>query len=110
MSNWSGWIRITCGSPVDSRCTSLMLPCPSVETSISCFSLIMAHPWDASARRLFFIHQSYEPVEQIVCVVRAGAGFRVVLDGKNGQLLVPEAFQGLVIEVDVGQFHVLPGQ
>ncbi len=34
--------------------------------------------------------------------MRAGAGFGVVLDAEKGQLRVAEAFDGAVVEVDVG--------
>jgi len=37
-----------------------------------------------------------------------GAGEpRMVLDRKEGQLPVPQSFQGPVIQVDVSQFHFL---
>ena len=45
-----------------------------------------------------------EAVEQVAGIVRAGAGLRVVLNRENGLRGVPEAFQGLVVEVDVSGF------
>ncbi len=43
-------------------------------------------------------------VKKVSAVVGAGAGLRMILDGKNGFLGVSEAFEGLVVEVDVGGF------
>jgi hypothetical protein len=34
----------------------------------------------------------------------------VVLDAEQGQALVPEPLQGVVVEVEVGQFHRIPVQ
>ena len=39
-------------------------------------------------------------------IVRPWGSFRVVLNAENGKLPVPQAFDGLVVEVEVGDLHV----
>jgi len=52
-------------------------------------------------RRFFGFHHFHERVKEISRVVRAGAGLGVVLDAEDGKRFVAEAFDGLVVEVDV---------
>ena len=42
--------------------------------------------------------------EQVVAVVRSGGRFGVVLDAERLQLLVADAFNGLIVQVDVSDF------
>src|SRR5579875_3717496 len=44
-----------------------------------------------------------EAVEQVARVMRAGAGLRVVLDGRALDVAQPEALDRAVVEVDVGE-------
>ena len=47
-----------------------------------------------------------EFAEEVAGVVGARGGFRVVLDGEDGGVAVAEAFDGLVVEIDVGDLDV----
>ena len=44
--------------------------------------------------------------EEIVRIVRAWGGFGVVLDAEQGQVFVAHAFVGVVVEIDVRDFHI----
>jgi len=44
--------------------------------------------------------------EQVMAVVRAGRGFGVILHGKRRVIFVPDAFDGLIVEIHVGDFDV----
>ena len=46
-------------------------------------------------------------IEQIGGVMGSRGSLGMVLDRKEGQLPVPQSFQGPVIQVDVSQFHFL---
>src|SRR2546421_13053167 len=48
-------------------------------------------------------HEGAEVLEQVAGVVGAGAGLRVVLDGKGRLVDQAEALDGVVVEVEVGQ-------
>ncbi len=39
-------------------------------------------------------------------VVRAGRGFRVILDGEDGQGFVAQAFDAIIVEIDVRDFDI----
>lgn len=43
-------------------------------------------------------------------IVGAGARFWVILDGKHRELLVTQAFQRLVVQVDVRELHRFSGE
>src|ERR1019366_2138884 len=61
-----------------------------------------------AARHLLRLpHQLGEVVEQVVRIVRAGRGFGVVLEAEEGLLAVAEAFEVLVVQIDVGDFDVV---
>ena len=51
--------------------------------------------------RLFRFHHFHECIEQIRGIVRPRAGFRMVLHAEDGQILVPETFNGAVVQIDV---------
>ncbi len=51
--------------------------------------------------RLTAVHHGGETIEEIRRVVRAGAGFRVVLHGQQRQVLVGNALESFVVEIDV---------
>lgn len=55
---------------------------------------------------VFRFHQADELVEQIHAVVRTGAGLWVILHRKDRQGPMMKPFQRLIIQVDVGRFHV----
>ena len=55
---------------------------------------------------LFSADQRPELIEQILAVVRAGGGLGVVLDAEDRQPLVPQALEGLVVQVDVAGLDV----
>src|SRR5689334_21288103 len=55
-------------------------------------------------RRFAGFHHLDEGVEQVGGVVGAGAGFGVVLHGEDRKVFVAEAFDGAVVEVDVGDY------
>ena len=48
-----------------------------------------------------------EVAEEVVGIVRAGGGFRVVLDAEERERLVAQAFERLVVEVDVGELDLV---
>src|ERR1035438_2459522 len=49
------------------------------------------------------LHHFAEVTEEVVGVVGAGAGFGVVLHAEERQGAVAKAFEGVVVEVDVGE-------
>jgi hypothetical protein len=49
-------------------------------------------------------HQLHELAEEVIGVVGAGAGFRVILHGKQGQVTVADPGHGTVIQVEVGDY------
>ncbi len=53
---------------------------------------------------MFALHQLDEALEVVGGVVGAGRGFGVILDGDDGESLVPQAFDAVVVEVDVRDF------
>ena len=48
-----------------------------------------------------------EAFEEVTPVVGTGGRFGMILHAHDGQGLVTQAFQGLVVEVDVGGFHIV---
>jgi hypothetical protein len=52
-------------------------------------------------------HELHEIVEQVVRIVRAGRGLGVVLHAEHRILAVAEAFERLVVQVDVGDFDLV---
>ena len=48
-----------------------------------------------------------EAFEEVTPVVGTGGRFGMILHAHDGQGLVAQAFQGLVVEVDVGGFHIV---
>src|SRR6266478_5954980 len=56
--------------------------------------------------RLGMLHQLYEIVEEVPRVMRTGSGFGVVLHAKHGVIAQAEAFESLVVEIDVGDLAV----
>ncbi|MEY3457592.1 MAG: hypothetical protein RL215_749 [Planctomycetota bacterium] len=55
----------------------------------------------------FSLHEMEEFGEQVVAVVRAGSGFRVVLDTEDWQSFMSDTFNGLVVEVDMSDFDIV---
>jgi hypothetical protein len=51
-----------------------------------------------------FFDQLAESGEEVTAVERAGRGLGVVLDAEEGPVAVLEAFEGIVVEVPVGNF------
>src|SRR6185437_7691549 len=51
------------------------------------------------------LHHLHEILEQIMRIVWAGARFRVVLHAKQRQIPVPQAFERVVIQINVGEFN-----
>ena len=45
--------------------------------------------------------------EVLAGVVGSGRGLRMVLHGKNRQFLVPDAFDGAIIEVNMGYLKLI---
>jgi hypothetical protein len=45
--------------------------------------------------------------EEIIAVVRAGAGFGVILDAERGMLSMANALDRLVVQVHVGHFQLV---
>ena len=54
------------------------------------------------AAELLLLHQIHEALEQVVAVVRAGAGFRVVLDREHRLALDADALKGAVKQRRMG--------
>ena len=59
-----------------------------------------------AASRRVLAHHGDELLEEVVAVVGTRAGLGVVLHREHGQLAVPEALDGAVVEVDVGQLEL----
>ena len=55
---------------------------------------------------LVLLHQLHEIVEQIVGIVRAGRGLRVVLHAEHRVVAMAEPFQRLVVQIDVREFDL----
>ena len=53
------------------------------------------------------LHHLMEAFEEVTPVVGTGGRFGMILHAHDGQGLVAQAFQGLVVEVDVGGFHIV---
>ena len=51
-------------------------------------------------------HQLHEIVEQVVRIVRAGRGLGMVLHAEDRLAAMAEAFQRLVVQIDVGDFDL----
>src|SRR5471030_2597333 len=51
-------------------------------------------------------HELYKIVEQITRIVRTGRGFRMVLHAEDRMVAQPEAFERLIVEIHVRDFHV----
>ena len=57
------------------------------------------------AHRLFVLHHHrFELIEKIARVVRAGGGFRVVLNAERWKRFMSKALQCLIIQIDVSDF------
>ena len=65
--------------------------------------------WRSLRRGMLFrlLHQLDEVVEQVVRIVRAGRGLGVILDAEDRLAAVAEAFERLVVQVDVGDFDLV---
>ena len=55
------------------------------------------------------LHHLRELFEQVMRIVRSGRGFRVILHAEQRQVPVAQAFESLVVQVDVGQFDLAVG-
>src|SRR5438105_13703208 len=64
-------------------------------------SLTARAPWLAP-----FLHHVRELREQVVRIVRARRGFRVILHAEQGHLLVTHAFIGVIVQIHMRDFHV----
>ena len=53
----------------------------------------------------FAFHHLNKIVEQVVGIVRAGAGFGVILDAEQRKLRVAESLRRVVVQVDVGKLN-----
>lgn len=56
------------------------------------------------------LHHVGELSEEIVGIMRARGGFRVVLNAEEREFFVAHAFVGMVVEIDVGDLHVARGE
>src|SRR5579872_1389910 len=56
------------------------------------------------------LHHLGEVFEQIMRVVGTGTGFRVILHAEERQVLVPQAFQCVVVQIHVREFDFARGQ
>ena len=54
---------------------------------------------------LQLLHQCHEVVEQVMRIVRPRRCFRMILDAEHRLAAMAEAFQRLVVQIDVGQLH-----
>ena len=52
------------------------------------------------------LHHLDEAVEQICGIVRAGGSFGVILDRKDRQAAMPQPFDRVVVQIDVGHFAI----
>ena len=51
--------------------------------------------------RFPLLHHLHKIPEQVVRVVRAGRGLRVILHAEQRQRAVPQSFQRIVVQIDV---------
>ena len=63
-------------------------------------SLRLRHPLFVSR------HEFDEVVEEVVRIVRPGRGFRVILHAEDRLAAMAEAFERLVVQIDVRDFDV----
>ena len=53
----------------------------------------------------FLLHQSDEPVKEKSGVTGPGRSLRVILHGKHRQRFMPDAFNGVIIQIKLRNFH-----
>ena len=58
--------------------------------------------WSSAGVLLGLGDQVVKGPEEVICVIRAGGGLGVILDGEYGQLLEAHAGNGLVVKVEFG--------
>ena len=65
--------------------------------------------WRSLRRGISFawLHQLHEIVEQVVRIVRTGRGLRMILHAEHGMAAMAEAFERLVVQIDVGDFELV---
>ena len=56
--------------------------------------------------RSYSLHHADEFSEQIVAVMRSGGRFGVVLDSKSRVFAMSNAFDGIVVQVDVSHLNI----
>jgi len=52
-------------------------------------------------------HHLYKFTKEILSIVRTWRGLWVILHGKDGQVLMPHPFQGLIVEVPLSEFDFI---
>src|SRR5262244_2974667 len=62
--------------------------------------------WRRQAAALMPLHQADEALKQIMAVLRAGRGFRVILHGKDRAILHAETFVAAVEQRDVRDLDI----
>src|SRR5438067_1019051 len=66
---------------------------------------LLARPF---ARTLLSLpHELREVLEEVVRIVRAGSGFRMVLHAEDRMVAVAEALQRLIVQIDVGDLDIV---
>ena len=62
---------------------------------------------DLSSEGPVRFHHLLEIFEKISRIVGAGRCFGMILNGVKGVFQVPESFEGVVIQIDMGHFNIL---
>src|SRR5579862_6553603 len=57
-------------------------------------------------RKLVFLHHLREAVEQVMRIMRPGRSLGMVLHAEQRQRAMAHAFVGVIVQVDVGDFHI----
>ena len=77
---------------------------PGLKTKTSNKHLFCRDSLQDPRYRRSLLHQINKSFEVMCCVVRAGCGFRMILDRDNRQRRVTHALDTLIIEIDMRHF------
>src|ERR1035441_5283903 len=85
---------------------------PRLRTSLASRMMFSARD-DRIARELSplpLLHHLRKFLEQIMRIMRPGRGFRVILHAEQRQIPMPQAFERLVVQINVRQLNFAVGQ
>src|SRR4051794_19639454 len=105
---WRSSRRGTSGPPISTRSNGGHRD--DAEKTMETLRFLCVLRVSALNRRLtlsILLHQLRELVEEVVRVMRAGGGFGVVLHAEDRVIAVAEAFERLVIQIDVSDVNLV---